>query len=332
MTTPPSHPSRIDRYQIQGLAGQGGMARVYRAWDPKHNRIVAIKMMNPELRQDPDSIRRFRHSARALYNLRHTHITRVFSAGDLHGIPYLVLEYVDGASLDRWLASGRPLDVRFVVHIIDQVAFALDYAHSRGVVHRDIKPSNILVTRDGQRAVLSDFGLALVLGEARLTIPGTILGTPRYMAPEQLRLGKVDSRADIYALGVTCYELLTGQPAFQGSRLEIGGQIINGQFRPPSAANPTLPRGVDTVIQRAMHLDPGYRYARSTQLAQALRSGLGLAAPVTPSSSRRGSSPTPTPASTPHPRSWQSILLIFLSLLTIISVLAFLFWMMNGTG
>ena len=109
MSTPPPSPFFIGRYQVQGLAGQGGMARVYRAWDPKHNRIVAIKMMNPEMRQDPDSVRRFRRSARALYRLQHEYITRVYSAGDLDGVPYLVLEYIDGLSLDKWLVGGRPL-------------------------------------------------------------------------------------------------------------------------------------------------------------------------------------------------------------------------------
>ncbi len=328
MPTPPSFPSSIDRYQIQGLAGQGGMARVFRAWDPKHGRYVAIKMMNPEMRQDIDAIRRFKRSARALYHLQHPYINRVFSAGDIDGIPYLVLEYVDGLSLDKWLADGRPLDVRFVAQIMDQIALAVNHAHSRGVVHRDLKPSNILISRDGRRAVLCDFGLALVLGEARLTLPGIPLGTPRYMAPEQVRAGKLDSRTDIYALGVTCYELLTGQPAFQGSRSEIGAQIINGQCRPPSQTNPTLPRAVDAVIQRAMHLDPGHRHQSAIQFAQALRASLGLLAhPITPDP-RLAPAPAPTPAPSSAP--WRTVLLVSLSVVIIVLALIAFYLLVSG--
>lgn len=329
MFTPPSLPPSIDRYQIQSLAGQGGMARVLRAYDPKYDRYVAIKVMNPEMRQDPEAIRRFRRSARALYHLRHPHINRVFNAGDLDGIPYLILEYVDGLSLDKWMANGQPLDTRLVAQITDQIALAVDHAHSRGVVHRDMKPSNILVTRDGRRAVLCDFGLALVLGESRLTLPGIALGTPCYMAPEQVRAGAVDARTDIYALGVTCYELLTGQRAFQGSRAEVGAQIVNGQYRPASQVNPALPRAVDGVIQRAMHLDPGHRYQQASQFSQALRSSLGLQArPITPGP-RPG--PTPTPAPAPRTTSWQTIALVSLSVLIIVLALTFLFLLMTGS-
>ena len=329
MSTPPPSPFFIGRYQVQGLAGQGGMARVYRAWDPKHNRIVAIKMMNPEMRQDSDSVRRFRRSARALYRLQHEYITRVYNAGDLDGVPYLVLEYIDGLSLDKWLVGGRPLDPRLIVQMIDQIALALDYAHSRGIIHRDIKPSNILLTRDCRRAVLSDFGLALVLGEARLTMPGVILGTPRYMAPEQVRGGRVDTRTDIYALGVTCYELLTGQPAFQGSRLEIAGQIVNGQFHPASQFNLTLPRAVDGVMQRAMHLDPGHRYQYATQFSQALRASLGLAVPAHTPSPRPGRTRTPTPL--PRPVSWQSTVVIVFAVLTVVLALTALLLILTSS-
>ncbi len=328
MPTPPSHPSSIGRYQVQALAGQGGMARVYRAWDPKHNRIVAIKMMNPDMRQDPDSIRRFHRSARALYQLQHRYINRVYTASDVEGVPFLVLEYIDGQSLDKLLLGGRPLDPRLVVQIIDQIANAVDYAHSRGVIHRDIKPSNILLTRDGRRAALSDFGLALVMGEARLTLPGIPLGTPRYMAPEQVRAGHIDARTDIYALGVTCYELLVGQPAFQGSRPEIAGQIVNGQFRPPSQANSALPRPVDAVIQRAMHLDPGHRYHNAGQFSQALAANLGLAGAPFNSNSSPGRTPTPAPG--PRPFSWQSILVIILAVLTIVATLTLLGLLLSG--
>lgn len=328
MPTPPSFPSAIDRYQIQGLAGQGGMARVFRAWDPKHGRYVAIKMMKPEMRQEADAIRRFRRSARALYHLEHPHINRVYSAGDVEGIPYLVLEYVEGLSLDKWIEDRKPLDPRFVVQIMDQIGLAVDHAHSRGVVHRDLKPSNILVTRDGRRAVLCDFGLALVLGEARLTLPGFALGTPRYMAPEQVRAGHIDSRTDIYALGVTCYELLTGQPAFQGSRGEVAGQIVNGQFRPPAQVNPALPKPVDAVIQRAMHLDPGHRHQQALQFSQALRAAFGLQArPITPDPRLRL---TPTPAPAPRMTSWPTVFAVSISVLVIVSALAFLFLLMSG--
>lgn len=324
MSAPTPFPQRIDRYQIQGLAGRGGMARVYKAWDPKHQRVVALKLMNPELRQDAAAVRRFRVSARTLYQLRHENIMRVFGADDEDGVPYLVLEYIDGYSLDRLLVNGQPMPPRQVVQVIDQVSRALDHAHVHGVVHRDIKPSNILLARDGQRAVLSDFGLALVLGQARLTLPGVTLGTPRYMAPEQIRNTNVDWRADIYALGVTCYELLTGQPAFYGKWVEMGAAIVNGHYRPPSQVNPALPLAVDGVLRYAMELRPERRYQRATQFAQALRGALGLA----------GGSPTPQPrqitASSGRTASAPRWLMILTWSLVVLVALAALLWLAIG--
>jgi serine/threonine-protein kinase len=310
---------------VQGLAGKGGMARVYRAWDPKHRRPVAIKIMNADLRQEPEAVRRFRRSARALYQLDHPHITRVYSADDNDGVPYLVLEYIEGASLEHYLLSGQRLTVRHIVQIIDQIAQALDYAHGRGVIHRDIKPSNILITRDGQRAVLSDFGLARVLGQSRMTLPGVILGTPRYMSPEQVRGAEVDWRTDIYALGVTCYELLTGQPAFYCTMAEIAGQILNGQYRPPSQANPALPAAVDNVIRSAMQTRPDRRFQTAMQLSRALAAALGVGiGPQTPT-------PTPRPGSQfQRSRSASSVFLILACVIVIVVAIVALVMVMGG--
>ncbi len=324
MPTPTPHPPYIDRYQVLGLAGKGGMARVYRAWDPKHRRVVAIKMMNPELRQEPDAVRRFRRSARALYQLQHENITRVYGASDHDGIPCLVMEYIDGVSLDRYLAGGQPMAPRKVALIMDQVSQALDYAHSRGIVHRDIKPSNILLTRDGQRAVLSDFGVALVLGQSRLTLPGIVLGTPQYMSPEQVRGVNMDWRADIYALGVTCYELLTGRPAFRGKMMEVAAQIVNGHYRPPTQVNPALPGAVDDVIHRALQPRPEHRYQRASQFSQALSVSLGFGRV----------SPTPQPRKDtrlPGRRTnWSNIMLILVCVVVIVSAIWFLALLIGG--
>jgi serine/threonine-protein kinase len=249
---------------------------------------------------------------------------RVYGAGDEDGVPYLVLEYIDGTSLDKYLLNGQPMPAAIVAQVMDQISQALDYAHSRGVLHRDIKPSNILLTRDGRRAVLSDFGLALVLGQARLTMPGIILGTPRYMAPEQVRGANVDARTDIYALGVTCYEMLTGQPAFSGRGAELAIQIVNGQYKPPSQVNPALPSAVDNVFRSAMQIAPGRRYQTATQFSRALRVGLGLGTPPPGPPSR-------STARAPGSRTNTSrIILILVCLIIIVAAVAALVVLTRG--
>lgn len=294
MSAPDSSPSRIGPYRVLGLIGKGGMARVYRAWDARGNREVAIKVMRPEVMSGSGSAKRFRNTARILQQLHHPNITRLYELGEERGVPFLAMELVDGVSLDRCQGSGgsRALPPAVVARVTDQVASALDYAHRRKVIHRDLKPANILITRDLQRAVLSDFGLARALADPHITLPGVKLGTPRYMPPELMRDGGAATwLSDIYALGVTSYELLTGRPAFDGTLTEVAAQIVAGAWAPASRVNSRLPAAVDEALRGAMTINPAERYRSAGEFARALRRALGLEQeghPLTPTPRSRG--------------------------------------------
>lgn len=201
-------------YRVVSKLGQGGMAVVYKAHQPSLNRYVAIKLLVPHGPPDPGLIQRFRQEAQLIAGLRHPNIVTVLDFGEEQGLPYLVMEFVEGETLAARM--GRPLEVSAALAIAAQIGRALHYAHGEGVVHRDVKPSNVLL-RGEDWALLSDFGIAKVLGSPlNLTQTGTAIGTPEYMAPEQCQGLGVDARSDIYSLGVVLYEMLTGRPPFTG--------------------------------------------------------------------------------------------------------------------
>lgn len=210
---------RIGRYELERELGRGGMAIVYLARDPELNRVVALKLIRkgafPDEQMDP-MIERFRREARALAKLDHPNIVKVLDYGDYEGSPYLVMDYLEGATLKE---VKKPLKLSTAVRLIRPVAEALDYVHRKGLLHRDVKPSNIMLTRD-ERVILTDFGIAKWIGDdgnqATLTGTGVGIGTPEYMAPEQGRGKGVDARSDLYSLSIVFYELITGVKPFQG--------------------------------------------------------------------------------------------------------------------
>jgi tRNA A-37 threonylcarbamoyl transferase component Bud32 len=235
--------------EILELLGQGGMGAVYKARQVKLDRLVALKIVPPEMGREPAFAERFAREARALARLGHANIVAVHDFGEVNGLFYFIMEYVDGVNLRQMLQSGqvRPPDA---LRIVQQVCDALQYAHDQGVVHRDIKPENILVDRRGQ-VKIADFGLAKLLGpatgSANLTGSRQVMGTPHYMAPEQIqRPLDVDQRADIYSLGVVLYELLTGE-------------LPLGRFAPPSQKAGTDVR-LDDVVLRTLEKEPARRY------------------------------------------------------------------------
>lgn len=242
--------------ELLEVVGQGGMGAVYRARQKELGRVVALKVLPADVSDDPDFAERFRREARALASLSHAGIVHVYDFGNSGGWWWFLMEFVDGATLRGLLADG-PVEPSLALSIVRQVCDALDYAHARGVVHRDIKPENILVDRDG-RVKLVDFGLArLVGGDARdltLTYTGQRMGTPHYMAPEQWEdPSHVDHRADIYALGVVFYELLT-------SELPVG------RFGPPSDKSDVAP-DVDAIVLKALERDRERRYQRTSDMS-----------------------------------------------------------------
>src|SRR5512138_2755054 len=261
-----------DRYRIERELGAGGMATVYLAHDLRHDRDVAIKVLEPELAAALGADR-FLAEIRTTARLQHPHILPLLDSGDADGGLYYVMPFVSGETLRSRLARERQLPVDEAVRIAREVADALSHAHAGGVVHRDIKPENILL-QDGHARV-ADFGIALAIEQAggtRLTQTGLSLGTPQYMAPEQA-MGErtIDARADIYSLGCVLYEMLTGEPPFTGPTAQaIVARVITDTPRPVSLQRRSVPAHVEAAVERALEKLPADRFSTATEFAAAL--------------------------------------------------------------
>jgi eukaryotic-like serine/threonine-protein kinase len=271
---PTSAIKRFGRYEILGELGRGAMGVVYKARDPRIDRLVAVKTVS--LRgQEPDAEQEFRlrflNEAQAAGRLHHPGIVAVFDVGEEPETrdPFIVLEYVAGEALNRKLAREKKLPLDRALQLTQEIASALDYAHGQGVTHRDIKPGNILLTQDGH-AKVADFGIAK-LNLAHLTVPGKLLGTPAYMAPEQLTGTGSDGRSDLFSLGVILYAMVTGHSPFQGdSATTVCFKVANREPVPASALDLDLPRELDAIISRAMAKEPKRRYQRGVEFAEAI--------------------------------------------------------------
>ncbi len=273
--------TRLGAYEVLDLLGRGGMAEVYRGRHPRLDRTVAIKILSTALATQSDFRQRFEREAQAIAVLRHSNIVQVFDFGDVEGTYYMVMEYIDGVDLARFLDETGRLDLPQVIPIVRDLASALDYAHLENVVHRDVKPSNVMLQPvtprspddPGQRAILTDFGIAKIrTGGSGVTKTGMMMGTLDYMAPEQVRgAGKVDGRADVYSLGVILYQMLTGELPFQGDN---PGAIMLGHLQQPPPdpriLAPTLPDHVAEAILHGLAKDPGERFSTAGELVAAL--------------------------------------------------------------
>lgn len=263
---------RIRKYEIEKLLGTGGMGSVYKARDTILERDVALKVLSPTLANDDSFVERFRLEARALARLDHPGIVKVFDADWADNRLFLVMEFVEGGSLADLIQAEGALSPPLVVKLLKQVASGLDYAHQRGLVHRDIKPANILLDTQGN-ARITDFGLVKE-SETNLTADGMRLGTPAYMAPEQIQGMEVTPAMDIYALGVVAYEMLTGHPPFTGTMSKVFEGHLLGEPPPLTEANPSLPAAVQNVMQRVLAKDPADRYPSATAFVDALEEAL----------------------------------------------------------
>ena len=255
----------IGRYQIEAQLGEGGMATVYRALDTRLDRMVAIKFIRKDAFTTElleQVLARFEREAKALARLTHPNIVNVHDYGEYEGAPYFVMQYVPGGTLRQ--RTGKPIPWQEAIRLVLPVARALSYAHAQNIVHRDIKPSNILMTESGE-PMLMDFGIAKILdlsSGATLTGAGTGIGTPEYMAPEQAMGNPVDGRADVYALGVVLYELLTGRTPYQADTpMAVMLKHITEPLPDPRQFVPSLPQAVVTALARALQKQPNDRYA-----------------------------------------------------------------------
>jgi ABC-type amino acid transport substrate-binding protein/predicted Ser/Thr protein kinase len=265
-------------YQLQGLIGRGGMGEVYRAYDTKTDRIVALKVLPPQLAEDTTFQQRFRRESHAAAGLTDPHVVPIHGYGEIDGRLYLDMRLIEGRNLGAMLkASQRPLDPAFAVDVVEQVAMALDAAHKTGLVHRDVKPSNVLITEQ-QFVYLIDFGLAHTAGEVGVTTAGSTLGTLAYMAPERFEGGQADPRSDVYALTCVLYECLTGARPYPADSLEQ--QIAGHMAKTPPHPSDTDPRlaAFDDVVAKGMAKEPEERYQSAGELAAAARRALN--APV----------------------------------------------------
>jgi predicted Ser/Thr protein kinase len=285
----PEPGQRIGRYEITGELGRGAMGAVYKALDPQIGRTVALKVILTRDLPPADLAtykERFYREARAAGKMSHPGIITVHDiAEDAYGTPYLVMEYVEGKTLDRLMApeAGERMAVPQCLDIAIQIAEALDYAHRQGVVHRDIKPANILITPSGQ-AKIADFGVAKLMG-TQYTQAGAVLGTPAFMAPEQLTGATVDARCDLFSFGVVLYWMLTGEKPFSGDTITaITYKVVHTAPLSARQLNPALPAEFDTVLLKCLAKNAAERYQTARELAadlQSLRVGRPLASAPT---------------------------------------------------
>jgi serine/threonine protein kinase len=264
---------KLGRFEVLAEIGRGAMGIVYKAKDPMLERIVAIKTINMTMDRDGAEMyeKRFYQEARAAGGLNHPNIVTVYDIGKTETECYMAMEYIEGAELRSLLLPGKPLPVPRCLSIAAQVAEGLAYAHERGVVHRDIKPANIMVPESGA-VKITDFGIARMRTSAVKTQTGMMMGSPKYMSPEQVIGKRADHRADIFSLGVILYEMLTGAAPFTGESVNaVMYQIVNFVPPAPSAVNPATPVAVDAIVARMLAKSLDERYQSAAEIARGLR-------------------------------------------------------------
>jgi predicted Ser/Thr protein kinase/tetratricopeptide (TPR) repeat protein len=258
----------IGKYRVVGTIGKGAMGEVYKAKDPLLNRFVAIKRIAPALAADPDFRRRFQREAQSAAQLGHANIVTVFELGEEDGLPYMAMELLEGRDLKEVMRS-RDLRLGDKLSLMEQLCDGLAFAHAKGVVHRDLKPGNIHLQPSGQVKIL-DFGLAL-LGTSDMTKTGTVMGTPHYMSPEQVRGQRADARSDVFSLGAVFYELLSRHRAFDADSVHgVFFQILEQQPDPIRKWAPEVPTSLVSVVERALVKDPAGRFADAGEMARGL--------------------------------------------------------------
>lgn len=264
------NPEKIGRYEIKSELGRGGMATVYKAYDPRFERDVALKVLPREMMHDENFRVRFAREAKTIASLEHSAIVPVYDVGEEDGQPYFVMRHMTGGSLADLIEKG-PLSLQDAARMMDRLGPALDQAHLKGIIHRDLKPGNILFDSAGE-PYISDFGIAKIAqGQSTTVTGGAIIGTPAYMSPEQAQGEPLDGRSDIYAMGVILYEILAGAQPYQATTpMAVVVKHITDPVPHILDVNPVLPAGIETIIEKAMAKNPDQRFATAGEFAAAL--------------------------------------------------------------
>ncbi len=267
----PGQLGRLDRYEVLAEIGRGGMGVVLKAFDPSLHRVVAIKVLAPQLATSGVARKRFLREAKAAAAVTHDHIVTIHAVEESNGLPYLVMQYVAGPSLQERIDKEGPLEVTEIVRIGMETASGLAAAHSHGIVHRDVKPGNILLEDGVQRVKLTDFGLARAMDDASLTQSGFVAGSPLFMAPEQARGEALDPRADLFSLGSVLYTLCTGRPPFRAANtLAVLRRVTEDTPRPIRETNPEVPEWLAALVDRLMAKEPDRRYQSAAEVVEML--------------------------------------------------------------
>jgi serine/threonine protein kinase len=263
----------IGRFEIAEMIGEGGMAKVYRAYDPEINRSVALKILKDEHCSDEEHNSRFINEGKAAGALTHPNIVTIYDVGKLDNVPYIIMELLEGENLGDILRAGERISLQAVIDLAIEMAGALGYAHKKGVIHRDLKPDNIMMGADGASAKITDFGIARMeeAGSIESTQVGMMLGTPRYMSPEQACGTTIDGRSDLFTLGVIMYELITGQKAFTAESIPtLIKQIVDKDPTPIRQINSQAPPGLQRIVAKLLQKKPEKRFQSGAELLVAL--------------------------------------------------------------
>src|SRR6266446_7705320 len=266
------------RYEILQLLGRGGMGAVYKARDTELDRIVALKLIRPELAKNPEILRRFKQELILARQVTHKNVIRIFDLGQSEGIKFITMDFVQGQNLRELLLERGKFPAEQAARVMLQICRALEAAHTEGVIHRDLKPQNVMLSPDG-RVYVMDFGIARSAYLPGMTQTGALIGTPEYMSPEQARGEKLTERSDLFSLGVIFYELLTGQSPYPADApLGTLWKRLQEKPKPPVDVDSTIPKPLNDIVMKALEVEPEDRWARAREMAQQLEIWLGPSA------------------------------------------------------